>query len=463
MSAHRKDLRAVTVAMTIIAATLFLGFLMSALFKVAFMASNSNDESLKNTRAKFAALAGINRAFAELEKNPDWRTGWPNEEPLPQNPSLRYKLKVLDDVKMSQLGGVGDEKVASGDEEVYLFAQGFTQEGAGKPLAAMGGTAYRPGAAIAEACFADGDLSMDQGMSDGFDSRIGDHWYNPAETDAAKKTLLGLSGNVGGNRDIYISGATVDGNVVTPDPASFDLGGTSYGSPGNVDIGGATIKGKQETPDSPREVPEVVVPFDDDSATTVYDSSNFDTLKDSKVVPPPDTDPAKVLPPGAYATVSVPSGKTLELQSGVYYFKDSLSVSGATITLNGSGTVKVYVGSTLYASGSNISPSQTDSTNKNRKPSDLQFLFADKKEDPYTGEGYSEMVVQDSTVNAVAIGAKLKASMNNSEYFGAIQANKIRANSVNFHYDKALEDMEVENFSKWKLRGLTNLPPGTTL
>lgn len=80
---------------------------------------------------------------AELDKNPGWRRGWPDEEPLPQNPNLRYKSKVLDEVKLSLIGGGGDRTLASGADEVYLFAQGFTEEGAGKALADMGGTAYR--------------------------------------------------------------------------------------------------------------------------------------------------------------------------------------------------------------------------------------------------------------------------------------------------------------------------------
>ena len=454
--------RAATLAMTIIAATIFLGFIMSALFKVAISASHFNDEALNDTQAKFAALAGINRAFAELEKNPDWRKGFPDETPLHQNPNLRYKLKVLEEVEQFRLGGLGTGKVASGAEEVYLFAQGFTDEGAGDALAAMGGTAYRPGAAIAEACFADGDLILNGGTVDGFDSRKGEHWYNPGQTDTTKQTLVALSGHVGGNDDIMINGSTIDGDVITPDPGSFSLGGQNFGRNSNVEINGATINGTQQSPDSPREVAEVVAPFDDDSATAVYNDSNFSSLLDSTVVPPPGEDPAKVLPPGAYESVTVPLGKTMELKSGVYYFKDHLALEGATITLNGS-KIKVFIGEDLYVKDSTISPSQVDTNNKNKKPADLQILFADKKEDPDTGEKFSVMYSDNSTINAVCLGSNLQSRLNNSTLFGAVQADRIEADNTNFHYDLALEDLEISNFSKWKLKGLTTLPPGTNL
>lgn len=463
MHKNRTRPRAVAVAMTIIAATIFLGFLMSALFKVALMASNFNDRGLKETRAKFAALAAINRAFAELDNNPDWRAGWPDEEPLPQNPEIRYKLKVLEDVEMSLLGSTGSGKLASGADEVYLFAQGFTPEGAGTALAAMGGTAYRPGAQIAEACFADGDLIMEGGSADGFDSRLGDHWYNPLETNAGKQTVQALSGHVGGNDDIRIAGSRIDGDVVMPDPGSFRLGGTYFRRTSDIDVSSADILGSQRTPDSPREVAEVSVPFDDDSPTQVIDDTNYDSLLSSTVVPPAGEPTARVLAPGAYKSVLVPEGETLELQSGVYYFKNSLALDGAKITLNGSGPVKVFIGETFHASNAVVSPSQVDINNNNRKPAELQLLFADESEDPDTEENYSRMIVSNSTINAVAIGAKLRAQIDNSEFFGAVQADYIRAEGSNFHYDLALQDLEIDNFSKWKLRGLTALPSNTTL
>lgn len=445
--------------MVIIGATIFLGFIISALFKVALSAGNFNDEGLKQTRARYAALAAINRAFAELDRNPGWRRGWPDEEPLPQNPNLRYKLKVLDEVTASQVGGEGDDTIAGAADEVYLFAQGFTEEGAGKALAAMGGTAYRPGAQVGEVCFADGDLLLDGGSVDGFDSRIGDHWYNPTETDPNKLTLVGKSGHVGGNDDIQLNGLTVDGDLIMPDPGSFTLGGTRFRARNNtnVQLNGATILGDQKTPDYPREIAEVTPPFED-TATAVIDEAAFDLLVDST-----DNAGAKILDPGAYLSVVVPDSKTVELQSGIYYFQESFSLDGATVVLHGSGPVKVFIGETLVVQNSTINPSAVDPDNKNRKPADLQLLFADKKIYEPTGEEYSVLDVSGSSVNAVVIGANLQARINGTQFFGAVQADAIQASNSNFHYDEALQSLEIDDFSKWKLRGLTALPPGTNL
>lgn len=284
-----------------------------------------------------------------------------------------------------------------------------------------------------------GNLALTGGMVDGFDSRIGDHWYNPTEVDTDKLTL--------------------DGDLIMPDPSSFQMSGTIFRSRtgSDVNLSGATILGEEKSPEYPREIAEVAPPFDD-SASTVVNDSSFDTLVDST-----DNAGAKVLDPGAYEIVAVPNGKTLELQSGVYYFEDTLALESATIVLNGSGPVKVFIGETLTVQSSTVNPSAVDADNKNRKPADLQFLFADKKVYPPTGEEYSEMIVSNSTINAVLIGAKLQARLSCTQYFGAVQGHNIEADNTSFHYDLALENLEIDNFSKWKLRGLTALPPGTNL
>lgn len=453
----------IAASMTILAAILFLGFLMAALYKVMVSTGSFNEDGLIKAQAKYAAMAAINRGFAELDKDPGWRKGWPNEEPLHQNPYIRYKLKVLESVTQAQLGGQGSGTVASGTDEVYLFAQGFTEKGAGKALAAAGGTAYRPGGLFSEACFADSVLTVISGHTDGFDSRKGDHWYNPDEEDEAKQTLVELSGNVGSNRSVTLQQSEVDGDLILPQPDSFTLKGSQYATQSNVNLSGSVIKGEQVKPKSPREIAEVDPPFDDALATAIVDESNFDDLDNSEEPPLSGKPVAKVLEPGAYGSLSVPPGKVVELHSGTYYFKSSVVLDDAVVTLKGSGAVRIFIGEALTASHSTVNPSHTDADNKNKKPAALQLLFADKRIDPDSGEQYSTFEASNSSINAVALGAKLQVKISDSEYFGAVQGHSIEAQNTDFHYDLALEDLEIREFSKWKLRGITALPPGTTL
>lgn len=460
---NHKHRTGVTVSMTILAATLFLGFLMAALFKLAASAGTLNEDGLANTQARFAALSAINRAFFELEKNPSWRAGWSTEQPMPQNPTVRYKLKVLDQVTQTQLGGSGAGTLANGTDEVYLFAQGFTDRGAGRALAAAGGTAYRPGAQFSEACFADSQLVLSNTKTDGFDSRVGDHWYNPGETDPEKQTLVALAGDIGGNRDVRLQSAEVDGDLVLPQPEAFTLRNNEYTGPGDLDISGSKIHGKEVKPKSPREVAEVDPPFEDADATKYVDDSNFDSL-DISTEPPPEDEPyGRILKPGAYAAVTLTDGKVLTLKPGTYYFRDSFELQGSTLRIEGNGPVKVFIGKQMLVSQSRINPSQVDPDNKNKKPANLQLLFADKGIDPDTNDPASFLTVTESSMNAIALGSVLQAEIDATEYFGALQGSRITAQNSQFHFDRALESLSISDFSKWKLRGLTVLPPETAL
>lgn len=460
--------------MTIVAAILFLGFIMAALYKVLMSTGSFNEEGLRKAQARYAALAAINRGFAELEKDPSWRKGWPSEQPLHQNPHLRYKLRVLENVSQAQLSGhaktgplgwtsPSSGMVASGPDEVYLFAQGFTEHGAGQALAAAGGTAYRPKGQSSEACFTDGALTIINGSTDGFDSRKGEHWYNPGETDDTKKTLVQLSGHIGSNQSVTLSDTEVDGDLILPKPESFKLKGVSHGATSNLEMSGSTIKGKEIKPKAPREVPEVDPPFEDDNATAILDESNFGDLDDSEEPALPDKPVAKVLKPGAYDALIVPPGKVLELRSGTYYFKSALVLEDVVVTLKGHDEVRIFIGETMSVSNSHINPSSPDPDNRNKKPADLQLLFADKQLVPETEEHFSTFEVSNSTISAVVVGAKLQVKLTDSEYFGAIQSSTIVAESTQFHYDLALEDLELRGFSKWKIRSITALPPETKL
>ncbi len=437
---HHSRKRGISLTIAILAATIFLGVLMGVLFRTARVGAQYNSDGLRDRQCRYAAYGAIERAFGELERNPDWRDGWPNQEPMPQNPDITYKLKVKTAVPFATLG----------PDEIYLFSQGFYKGESGKALAAMGGTAFRPGGSFTESAFGDSSLALMGGStSDGFDSRIGDHWYNPSETDAAKLTLVATSGHIGGNDSITLDASSVDGDVILPQPTSFELDGSTQGTRGNVDLsGGGSYSGALQEPNKPRDLPELTAPFDDSLATTVIDATNFISL-------PGDTDSTPLLAPGAYASVSVPSGKTVRLYPGKYYFKDLLSLDNATLQVAGAGDVQIFCGQQMTVlAGSTVNHSTVDPNNLNKKPRNLQILF--------TGEN-AQLNINDSWVSCAAIGKDLQANLSGSDFFGSINAAEVMANSSKLHYDKDLGNLKVSGFARWQLRGLTNLPPGTNL
>lgn len=431
--------RGISLTVAILAATIFLGVLMGVLFRTAQVGARYGSDGLRDRQCRYAAYGAIERAFGELDRDPDWRAGWPTPEQMVQNPDISYKLTVRTDVPFATLS----------PNEIYLFSQGYYKGESGRALAAMGGTAFRPGGNFTESAYADRMLNlMDGSTSDGFDSRIGDHWYNPAETDDAKKTLVAKSGHVGGSENVTLDTSTVDGDVILPQPSSYQVLGGTQGQQGALNLlGSASYTGDVYEPNRPRDLPDLSAPFDDSLAIDVIDATNFVSL-------PADTDSTPMLSPGAYASVSIPSGQTVRLFPGEYYFKDSLSLDNATLQIGGTGDVKIFVGQQMTVINSTVNPSAVDPANKNKKPRNLQILFS--------GE-VAQLNIDDSWVSCAVIGRELQANVSRSEFFGSLNAADAIINNSNLHYDKDLASLNVSGFAKWELRGLTNLPPGTAL
>lgn len=434
--------------LSIISASLLLGLLMGVL---TLSAQNSAQFSVKASpvlEARYAAYAGIERAFSILETNPTWNQGWLTPQSMKQNPDITYTLAFRKSAYGSNLA----------DNEVLLYAEGFSPN-SDKPvaLAALNCTAVRPSGLFQEAAFGLKSLQLSQGSEvDAFDSRKGAHWYNPDETDEELITVLEDKGHVGSGQSIVLDGSIVHGDVILPDPTAFSMEGESYqGTPKVQLVAGGEFKGQEKRPTKPRELPEILPP-------SIRDHLG-DPVTDIDALLPGGEHGLRTLDPGAYSRLEVPAGKKLRLVSGDYYFK-SVEITDSEIVIDRDPTnasVRIYIADSMSIIGSKINESHTSDDNSNPKPRWLQILFTDEVTDPVTGLTVSRCLLRDSTLNAAMVGRYLEVQLETSELFGTVSANQIEATNSNLHYDQALESFSVESVSRWKSRSVVEVVPGS--
>lgn len=442
-SPHRTPKRGGTLFLTIIGASLLLGVLMSALFSTAKLSSQYALTGSGEIEARYAAHAAIQRAFGELARDPDWRSGWTARTKLVQNPELTYTLEVRNNAFGTPLA----------ENEVFLYAQGYSLDAIEPvPLAALAGTAVRPGGKFGEAGFGFAGLTMKaDSVSDAFDSRIGDHWYNPGEDDDDRKTLVADAGHVGSAKLVELHDSKVEGDIVLPDPSSFQLDSTTYSGEAEVVLSGSgEFTGEEQRPKRRREIPKTVSPYPEHTATTsVLDIEALDVEEGHHT-----------LAPGPYNRLEVRQDQTLRLTSGAYFFHE-LDLRGATLVLDrSSGPVKVFIGETASIVDSTVNRSEVDEDNENPKPADFQLLFTDLEEDPTTGTSGSKAAIAGSYFNGVISGKGLQLDVKQSDLFGAVVGKTVTLEASKLHYDQATEDINLSNHAQWRLRDLVTVPTG---
>ncbi len=443
MSRSLQPSRGGTLYLTIVGAALLLGVLMSALFSTAKISAQYALTGSGELEARYAAHAAIQRAFGELARDPEWRTGWTTRTQLVQNPELTYTLEVRDNAFGTALA----------ENEVFLYAQGYSiGDLQPVPLAALAGTAVRPGGKFGEAGFGFTEFTMkDNSKSDAFDSRVGDHWYNPDEDDDDRKTLVADAGHVGSAKVVELHDSQVEGDVVLPDPTSFQLDGTTYSGQAEVLLSGSGgFSGEEQRPKKKREIPRTVSPYPEHLA--IASVLDVDTLEVEDSYP--------TLEPGPYNRLEVRQDQKLRLTSGSYFFHE-LDLKGATLVLDRSGgPIKVFVGESASIVDSTINKSQVDEDNENPKPSDFQLLFTDLEQPAGAPTASSKANIVDSYFNGVISGKGLDLEVEGSDLFGAIVGKTVRLDSSKLHYDKATEDIDLSNHAQWRLRDLVSVPTG---
>ena len=427
--------------LAIITCALFLGFLMTALFNSAKLGSTASAQGIIDRQARYAAYAGIQRSFLELNRDPTWRAGWSEPQPLVQNPQFAYTVDA-DDVPLGL-----------GADEVYLFAEGYpgTEEGA-TAIAAYAGTAYRPSKVFTEAGFGKSSILMSgSSVTDAFDSSSAGYSAGSATEE----------GSVASTESVAIDGAEVKGDVIlakaqvnaTTDP-------TAPPPPSAAAqltlINGGSYTGDELEPAEPRVSAEFVKPYDETPDTVITD---VETLL-------PTDAPADAIPtlaPGSYKSITVEPGKKLQLTEGEYYISDLLALEDAELVVPDDDEVKVFIGKDMTVVNSKLNEPLTDSDgslNNTRRPAELCLFFLDEGVDPDTEETVpSTFLSKDGILNCAIAGGGLRADLDGSTLYGAVSGNAVRLRNSTLHYDKSLQDNDFSSYTGWRLKGLSAEKP----
>lgn len=252
---------------------------------------------------------------------------------------------------------------------------------------------------------------------------------------------------------------------------------------------------KVEVDSKDTDVPKFTAPFADEDcvpppllnnpSTPVVDSGGkqvYDEKGNPKMNPPA---PVK-LPHGGYTDLHVPPGQTLELEAGVYYFRDELSVQSGSIITRGDGPVIIFCGKKASFNNAEINTDQktsnlqicfTDGDTKNStnlaaasaavqdilqpgsKPLPAEVLKSilspQLSKDPNDRNGFSFLeVTGDSKVHAGISGASLVANFQDSEIFGSVMGNIVRGQDTKIHQDLSLKGSNLMVGGGWILEGV---------
>ena len=450
--------------------TFFVGSILSSARTQAGM---STDE-LGEAQAHYAAMGAINKAFLLLDQNPNWSGSW-TFEPMPQIPDVLHSLES--DRNYPGLG----------PNEVYLLAQGFTSShGAGTPLAAVSGTAFRPSGGVQHAFFTVAELQLVNCIVDAYDASLGIGFVlepepvptaTPAPTtptptatpgDTPTHSVAAGRAKVGSNQLVELESSTIDGKVVIPSAGQVSNSGTSYGQGSGLNSINSSHLGTEKPKDA-QDLPEILVPFPPGSATVVIDETNWDTL-------PLDSEgTSRILSPGVYRSVKVPDGASLAFQPGAYYFDEGFyaqaSTDRITLKLTTENTLtKLFVGGEFalekvdFRPVISVDPEAPDPDPDADPPAPVaepQYLrvYAAGQERTDSDERVCEVSMRETSFAGMVVGEAVRGIFENSEIWGAVLGHTVVAEDVQFHYDTSLGSIQLAEHARWKLRGITELPP----
>lgn len=355
-----------------------------------------------------------------------------------------------------EMGGGGDPNAPSPTVEDYKATLG-TDSSAGRTLRLVNGARLNGYYRVGPEANPDNAFGLDQGTT----SSSG--MFSDSETEYAVTTAQALDQIAG--QEPAVSGQLGDEKV---DVDSKD-----------TDVPKFTAPYADEDCAVPPVLNNPSTPVLDDNGKQVYNEKG-----DPKMNPPA---PVK-LPHGGYTHITVPPGQTLELEAGVYYFRDELAVDSGSIITRGDGPVVIFCGKKATFHNADVNP--------DRRTSNLQLCFTDgDKEnsanlnqamvavgdvlggsgsvspeilksiisrqlgsDPNDREGFSYLeVTGDSKLRGGISGSSLVANFKNSEIFGSVMGNIVRGENTKIHQDLSLKGSNLMVGGGWILEGVHQL------
>lgn len=504
-------------------------------------------QSGRDTQAKYAAYAGLEYAMNKLRLDEKYVGKEISERHGRVKDNLEglddFEFDVLIWNNTQSLEDAGEEEptdiegpdgLAIKPDTVYLVSSGRNLErGEEVLISSVAGTARKVRPVFDDAAYARTKMTImgQDSMVDAWDSvKSGDYVAGkfpgelggnndpnaPTPSTEDYKATLGTDSSSGRTARL-LDGARLNGFYrVGPEATEENAFGPDMGTPSGSDGERTYAVTTSETPDQiagkepdiagqlgeekvnidskDTDVPKFTAPFADEDcalppvlnnpSTPVLDDQGkqvYDDKGNPKMYPPA---PVK-LPHGGYTHITVPPGQTLELEAGVYYFRDDLSVDSGAIITRGDGPVVIFCGKKATFHNADVNP--------DRRTSKLQLCFTDgDKEnsnnlslaaaamtdvlsdagevspellksvispplpgDPTEREGFSYLeVTGNSKIRGGVSGASLVANFKDSELFGSIMGNILRGENTKIHQDLSLKGSSLMVGGGWVLEGV---------
>jgi hypothetical protein len=387
-------------------------------------------------QARFAATGGIQAALARLSRPRHWPTAsepWGdgnvssdvdfNYDPdvtklrSASNPTLLAEVRIYNNTANAfHRCTQGPDGVPIPNDRILVISSGIYNDGARREATTVSALVKPSGVSFDKAMFGNSEVKVLGSLVDCVDSSVAG-WtpaaYTPYDMVANPVTGASIASNNNLLNSIELDGASkVDGNI-NSGPNSV-LGAITYL--------GALVTGSDGSLASAKDNNKVFAPA---TGTTTLSPGDANY-----------TGPATVL----------------TLNGGSY-------TVGGDLNLSGGMSVVVTAPTTIYVS-KNVNITGGTKLNITGKPSDLQIYSS--------GSSTNSIEIKDSQGSFLMAGAELTAHIDNSEVFGAVVANKVKAeNNTKLHYDKALAgkffgstDWTTDSFlGRGSIKTLTVTPP----
>jgi hypothetical protein len=387
-------------------------------------------------QARFAATGGIQAALARLSRPRHWPTAsepWGdgnvssdvdfNYDPdvtklrSASNPTLLAEVRIYNNTANAfHRCTQGPDGVPIPNDRILVISSGIYNDGVRREATTVSALVKPSGVSFDKAMFGNSEVKVLGSLVDCVDSSVAG-WtpatYTPYDMVTNPVTGASIASNNNLLNSIELDGASkVDGNI-NSGPNSV-LGAITYL--------GALVTGSDGSLASAKDNNKVFAPATGTTSLSAGDA-NY-------------TGPATIL----------------TLNGGSY-------TVGGDLNLSGGMSVVVTAPTTIYVS-KNVNITGGTKLNITGKPSDLQIYSS--------GSSTNSIEIKDSQGSFLMAGAELTAHIDNSEVFGAVVANKVKAeNNTKLHYDKALAgsffgstDWTTDSFlGRGSIKTVTVTPP----
>ena len=421
---------------TVVCLAGILMLLAGAIGSEVLASQSATKTRLGNSRARYAAYAGLQHAVRLLKDDPNHEgdlTGFL----MPGSENVSYTVCITNNSVANDPNLEAPDGTNVPPGFVYCTAIGVDNEKEGVSLHAYAGMLSDQHPELSYSAFSDVGTKL-LGSSQCLSYSAGSA-FGPDGDGRHAPTQLGDQGNVGTNQAIEIGPqATVSGNVLIPPGNVFAQEAI------NEDLQNSTAN---ELPDvldlpDPVDIPKYSAPVAAPVVDTPVQGGSLDASTTGETM--------------AISSVNVPPGQPLTMGPGKYFVSGDLNIEGLLQTsadVSDTNPVIIYVGGNANIGGQ--AQVNLDGASRN-----LQIYFVDQ------GQAEQKFHLSgNANFFGTVVGNRVDAEFSdNAQLFGGFLGHSVTAgDNARIFYDETLSGQQLGAASAWGLNGITEPKPDVVL